>query len=221
MFLLKNVVQKANRGLISKSKDYANGNIKRTVKGKTQNSPSWKRKEWHLVYKTLKKEVRHTIKPDSKPFWSEVKRLFDYKKNVTCPLTSGNHKITDPVQKANLFNQTFTKISKICKNKFTEEEKFHEEIERKTQGFLESKTANKWYNRTIQSQEVVPAIKHFDNNKSPGHDGIPAEFYKAFAVCWGPILAHLFSIFLETNFYPPEWGFVKVTPIFKEKGTPP
>ena len=69
-------------------------------------------------------------------------------------------------------------------------------------------------------KEVVTAIRHFSNNKSPGHDQIPAEFYKEQPVCWSPVLAHLFFLFLKNSFYPPEWGFVKVTPIFKEKGDP-
>ena len=36
----------------------------------------------------------------------------------------------------------------------------------------------------------------------------------------GPVLAHLFPIFLESNFYPSEWDFVRMTSIVKEKGTP-
>ena len=123
----------------------------------------WKRREWHTAYKTLKNKVKHEIKhakiayhdsqiqhlskDDSRPFWSEVKRLFDYKKNVDCHLQSGNKKLTDPVEKANLFNETFCKISNICKEKFGEEEKFHEEIEQEAQGFLEEKETDEWYNK--------------------------------------------------------------------------
>ena len=62
-------------------------------------------------------------------------------------MQSGNKKLKDPVDKANLFNETFCKISNICKQKFAEEEKFHEEIEQEAQGFLEKQ---KHMNGTIK-----------------------------------------------------------------------
>ena len=38
----------------------------------------------HVAYHDL--QIQHLSKDDSRPFWSEVKRLFDYKKmlTVTC-----------------------------------------------------------------------------------------------------------------------------------------
>ena len=57
---------------------------------------SWKRKEWHQCYKTLKKRVTHTKNPiwsqgglkNLLEFWSEV---FDYKKHKLLS-TIWNHK---------------------------------------------------------------------------------------------------------------------------------
>ena len=73
---------------------------------KNKKLPQWKRKESHLLYKTLKKEVKieiqhakiayhdiqikHLSQEESRPFWSELKRLFDYKKNPNCHLISEN-----------------------------------------------------------------------------------------------------------------------------------
>ena len=193
-----------------KSKPWFNCEIKKLCKNKYKADrnrknaklPHWKRKEQHLLYKTLRKEIQFKIKhakiayhdiqiqhlstDDSRTFWSELKRLFDYKKNSNCHLISGNKKYVTPLEKANLFNETFTKISSICKQDFQEESKFHEDIETQTQGFLEeSKETNHVYNQKIRDYEIEEAIRHFNNNRSPGNDGIPAEFYKAFPECWG------------------------------------
>ena len=184
---------------------------------KNKKLPIWKRKEWHICYKTLKKKITHTIKhekiayhdlqiqhlskEESRPFWSEVKRLFDYKKNTSCYLAKGTKKIKDPVAKATLFNETFTKISNICPEKFREESKFHDDIEQQAYSFLKQKTSTEWYNGAITIKEIIDVIKHFSNNKSPGHDNIPAEFYKEHPACWAPVLAYLFFLFLKNSYY--------------------
>ena len=208
----------------SKAKPWFNAEIKKLCKEKykadrqrkNQKLQPWKRKEWHLVYKSLKTKVKYTIKhakiayhdlqiqhlskEESRPFWSEVKRLFDYKKNNSCHLLDGNNKkIHDPTEKANLFNEKFSKISNICPKSFQEESKFHEDIQYQTQGFLEQKTSKEWYNGIFTMKEITVAIRHFLNNKAPGHDKIPAEFYKEQPVCWAPVLACLFFLFLITH----------------------
>ena len=40
------------------------------------------------------------------------------------------------------------------------------------------------------------------------------------AQLWAPILACLFTIFLLSSYCSPEWGKVRVTPLFKDKGSP-
>ena len=104
-FQSNEAVAKASLGLIMKSKRKYKADRQR----KNLKIPHWKRRESYLLYKTLQKEVKHKInhakiayhqlqvqhlsKEDSKPFWSEVKRLFDYKKcQLSFKLRKQNHK---------------------------------------------------------------------------------------------------------------------------------
>ena len=60
----------------NKSKPWFSVKIKKLCKRKykadrqrkNMKLPTWKRKEWHFVYKTLKTEVRHTIKDTDTAF---------------------------------------------------------------------------------------------------------------------------------------------------------
>ena len=65
-------------------------------------------------------------------------------------------------------------------------------------------------------QEVSLAIKRLKNNKSPGSDGIPAEYLKA----GGNVLAEHLHIVLQKVWsedqLPPEWIISVIWPIFKK-----
>ncbi len=45
----------------------------------------------------------------------------------------------------------------------------------------------------IVLEEVVDAIKYLKCNKSPGHDGIAADFYKQFSDTLAPFLLNVFT----------------------------
>ena len=65
-------------------------------------------------------------------------------------------------------------------------------------------------------QEVTLAIKRLKNNKSPGSDGIPAEYLKT----GGGVLAEHLHIGLQKVWseeeLPPEWNISVICPIFKK-----
>lgn len=52
-------------------------------------------------------------------------------------------------------------------------------------------------------QECAEAIKHMKNNKSPGLDGIPIEFYKIF---WNKIKDYFYSCIIE-NYLKEEMSY--------------
>ena len=83
-----------------------------------------------------------------------------------------------------------------------------------------SESEHDTFNQLVTMHEVTEAIHKFSNNKSPGKDGIPAEFFKIDLVSWASVLAPLFSIFLEHSYYPSEFGNVRVVPIYENKGDP-
>lgn len=48
-------------------------------------------------------------------------------------------------------------------------------------------------------EECSKALKELSNGKSPGSDGLPAEFYKMFWVEIGPLLLETFAYSFETG----------------------
>ena len=57
-------------------------------------------------------------------------------------------------------------------------------------------------NRTIRGTEIETVIRNFPTNKSPGPDGITAEFYQKFREELTPILLKLFQKTVEENKLP-------------------
>ena len=72
----------------------------------------------------------------------------------------------------------------------------------------------------IRPAEVKIALLDMKNNKAPGWDGLPMEFYKYAPMLLGPILARLFSFLYEKVLYPQTWALSIIQPIFKKKGSP-
>ena len=81
-------------------------------------------------------------------------------------------------------------------------------------------------NQPITEAEVLHAVEMLHNNKSPGVDGIPSEFYKhaTYELADGgkinilvPVLTRLFNVVL-TDSYPSEWAVGALVPLLKPKG---
>ena len=72
----------------------------------------------------------------------------------------------------------------------------------------------------ITEKEIDNAIKEMNLNKSPGSDGLTAEFYKTFRTQLTPILTELFNNSFFQNFLPPDFKLGIITLIFKNKGSP-
>ena len=72
----------------------------------------------------------------------------------------------------------------------------------------------------ISPLEVKWAVSSMKNNKAPGWDGIPVEFFKYSATLISPVFARLFNILYEEALYPESWALSIIQPIFKKKGSP-
>ena len=72
----------------------------------------------------------------------------------------------------------------------------------------------------ISPLEVKMALVSMKNNKAPGWDGIPMEFFKHSASLVCHAFAELFNFLYENECYPKSWALSIVQPIFKKKGSP-
>ena len=67
----------------------------------------------------------------------------------------------------------------------------------------------------ISNSEVSQAIKRLKNDKSPGLDGVPAEFFKVISEMFVPFLVQLFNKMYDDSFFPEKWSYALISPIHK------
>lgn len=97
----------------------------------------------------------------------------------------------------------------------------------KTQGFLEklnlpslsTEEASEMI-QPITVQEISDTIKNLKNNKSPGPDGFPGEFYKVFAGEITPVLYRVFNYALTSGDSPKTWSEAIISVLHKEGKDP-
>ncbi len=77
-----------------------------------------------------------------------------------------------------------------------------------------SASENECCDQGIVLEEVVDAIKHLKCNKSPGNDGIAAEFYKQFSDILALFLLNIFIESIENHELPPSLsqGIINLIP---------
>ena len=71
-------------------------------------------------------------------------------------------------------------------------------------------------NRIITEDEVRQSIAHLHNNKSPGPDGLPAEFFKCTVDLTVPYLTTVFNSIFTTGNIPDSWGKSIICPLLKK-----
>lgn len=72
----------------------------------------------------------------------------------------------------------------------------------------------------ITVQEISDTIKNLKNNKSPGTDGFPGEFYKVFAREITPVLCGVFNYALASGDSPKTWSEAIISVLHKEGKDP-
>ncbi len=72
----------------------------------------------------------------------------------------------------------------------------------------------------IYTQEILDTIKTLKNNKSPGTDGFPGEFYKSFKEEITPALHRVFNYALKSGDPPKSWSEAIISVLHKEGKDP-
>lgn len=76
---------------------------------------------------------------------------------------------------------------------------------------------SEWCEKPISVLEIQEAIKNLKPNKSPGNDGLSAEFYKAFSETLSPFLLEMFKESMTKGLLPPSLSQGIITLIPKPK----
>lgn len=81
-----------------------------------------------------------------------------------------------------------------------------------------SKDDSNWCDFDVTEGEIEAAINSLNDNKSPGYDGLTAEFYKSFKECLIPILLVIFKTMSVLNTLPDRFSDGIRNIFYKNKG---
>ena len=114
----------------------------------------------------------------------------------------------------NNINDFYTKLYESQKLEKEKIDKYLENFNPNKINEIEKQELNEY----INEEEIIIAIKQLNNNKSPGEDGITAEFYKNFEIKLTPILCELYNNILFKNELSETMKMGIITLIYKNKG---
>lgn len=127
------------------------------------------------------------------------------------------NKINGSEDKEEIKNNIYEFYTKLYDSQKIDDEKIDEYLE----NFRPSKIneiEKQELNEYINEEEITIAIKQLNNDKSPGGDGITAEFYKTFEIKLTPILCELYNNILLKNELTETMKTGIITLIYKNKG---
>lgn len=128
-----------------------------------------------------------------------VTKLYDSKLN-----TSTNK----PKEIENIFKQYYQELySQTATVNQKDMDHFLDNLELPSIGTIQNETITK----SITIEEVQKSNKHLKNNKAPGSDGLPAEWYKTFEKKLSPLLLKAFNYITDTGNMPPSWREVIIS----------
>ena len=70
-------------------------------------------------------------------------------------------------------------------------------------------------NTPITKEEVERGIRKLKSGKTPGKDGLPAEFFKSTLNNISPLLVILFNKIFESGDFPAAWTESIIVPVYK------
>ena len=144
-------------------------------------------------------------KTDPKTYWKILKALVNCTKiPLIPPLLVGNQLVSDFLEKANLFNDYFSKQCTTINN--------NSAIPANTSFVTEERLPT----FELCPGNVVNNIRSLDPNKAHGHDEITIHLVKMCASSIAKPLAILFRKCVESKCFPKEWMKPRIVPVHKK-----
>lgn len=121
--------------------------------------------------------------------------------------------VTDPAEIEKIFQKHYETL--YTEPEMPEEEEMAEYLEQLDLPSI-GRMQNAIITAKITAEEVMEAISSFKNGKSPGSDGLPIEYYKAYKKELVPILVASYNWTLNKHKIPPSWSEAIITVIHKQ-----
>ena len=144
-------------------------------------------------------------------------KILDKKEEIK----NGNSKFINKINGKTDKNEILNEVLDFYKTLYTKQDIREEDIDDYLQDFNPNKlTENEKedLNQLINNDEILNAIQQLNNNKSPGLDGLTAEFYKIFRYDIVDNLNEIFNNILLMKYIPESMTLGVITLIYKNKG---
>ena len=175
---------------------------------KRNDEKSWKK--YNELKKLVQKQCRKshdvyvqdliTNDKSNKKFWTYIKSQRKEKTGIP-DILDRNAWVTDPKQKANLFNAQFSGVFSTPGTPFTIPP-------------LNSKC--KLSSIQVSKKGVLKLLENINVNKAPGPDQIPGKLLRIIAEEIHEVLTVLFQKSLDHGSVPEDWKTALITPLFKK-----
>ena len=163
-----------------------------------------KREYYHKQFERTKYNIRQT--------WKTINGIIGRCKSVSQQSTfktDGGHVVNEPDKVSNSFNDFFVNIGPKLTSGIKHSGKDYFE-------YLLNPTQTSLFMKQIIAEEIVKMISKFNQNKSPGHDGIGNLIVKNVAHIVSRPLADIFNLSLSTGSVPEQLKIAKVIPMYKK-----
>jgi len=152
-------------------------------------------------YKAYLENLTNNIGQNPKRFWNFFKDLYD-QKGKTPDLLYNGREVSDPIEKANAFNETFHKV--FTTNTIT------------CPPTAPPKPIPELCEITLSEDDVEKLLSGLNPAKAQGPDKLPTQVLKDCSQeLKGPV-TNLFNESLYSSSLPDEWKYANVAPIFKK-----
>lgn len=162
-------------------------------------------------YKTYFNENIRNVKNT----WKGINELINHKKQhpSNISLNINEKLISDPKIISIKFNEFFTTIADKVREKIPATKKTFEH-------YIKKRTRNSFFFTPVTIEEITKIIKSLDSKKASGPYSIPSKILDTITTEISSILSDIFNLSFEIGKFIDPLKYVKVVPIFKNKGSP-
>ena len=142
---------------------------------------------------------------NNKKWWAIVKRIYGAKKPSIPALIENNVAISDPVHKAQLFNEYFISQTELIGSD-------------NTPPFIVPFQNSKFISDIVATtQEVLILMRNLDKSKACGHDGIGNKIINLCREGFCVFFTNFINLAFKIGKFPSQWKLANVIPLFKKE----